>query len=174
MLEQAYTFYVAIRDLVDAGGPVVWWILFASVALWTLVAERFWYFTRTLPRQTRQALAVWQARREHRSWRAHKVRERLISTLATEMNANMPLLRVLVPLSPLLGLLGTVVGMLEVFDAIAARGQADARTLASGVSQAMVCTMAGLSVSIAGLFPVFYFRRRARREAELLADKFTY
>ncbi len=166
--------YYALTQLIEAGGPIVWWILYSSIALWTLVVERMWYFSRTLPRQTHAALALWFARTDHKSWRAHKIRERLISTLTTEMNANMPLLRVMVPLAPLLGLLGTVVGMLEVFDAMSARGQADARTLADGVSQAMVCTMTGLCVSIAGLYPVFYFRRRVRHEAELLADRFTY
>ena len=83
-------------------------------------------------------------------------------------------MQVLVPLSPLLGLVGTVSGMLEVFDSMAMRGSADARSMASGVSEAMVCTMTGLAVSITGLYPVHYFRTRARVETELLADRFTY
>jgi biopolymer transport protein ExbB len=132
------------------------------------------YFRFVLPRQARELLAQWQQRPDKHVWRSHKIREAMISRLNSEMNANLPMLRVLVPMTPLLGLLGTVVGMLEVFDAMAARGAADARTLASGVSQAMVCTMAGLMVSITGLFPVYYFRTRIRSETELLADKFTY
>ena len=62
-------------------------------------------------------------------------------------------------------------GMLEVFDSMALRGNADARSMASGVSAAMICTMTGLAVSITGLYPVHYFRTRATRETELLADK---
>ena len=87
------------------------------------------------------------------------------------MSSNMPLLKVLVPMSPLLGLIGTVSGMLEVFDSMALRGNADARSMASGVSAAMICTMTGLAVSITGLWPVHYFKSRAIRETELLADK---
>ena len=75
---------------------------------------------------------------------------------------------------PLLGLIGTVSGMLEVFDSMALRGSADARTMASGVSHAMICTLTGLAVSITGLYPVFYFESRARRQAELLADSFEF
>jgi biopolymer transport protein ExbB len=75
-------------------------------------------------------------------------------------------------MSPLLGLIGTVSGMLEVFDSMALRGNADARAMASGVSEAMICTMSGLAVSITGLYPVHYFRKRTARETELLADKF--
>jgi biopolymer transport protein ExbB len=81
---------------------------------------------------------------------------------------------VLVPLSPLLGLIGTVSGMLEVFDSMALRGSADARAMASGVSHAMICTMSGLAVSISGLYPVYFFQSRARRETERLAERFRW
>jgi biopolymer transport protein ExbB len=55
---------------------------------------------------------------------------------------------------------------------MALRGNADARSMASGVSTAMICTMSGLAVSITGLYPVHYFRSRTARETELLADRF--
>jgi biopolymer transport protein ExbB len=90
------------------------------------------------------------------------------------MSANVQVLRVLVPMAPLLGLVGTVSGMLNVFDSMAARGSADARSMANGVSEAMICTLTGLAVSISGLYPVFYLRRKVRVETERLADKFTY
>jgi biopolymer transport protein ExbB len=64
--------------------------------------------------------------------------------------------------------------MLEVFDSMALRGSADARTMASGVSHAMICTLSGLAVSITGLYPMYYFTSRAKRETELLADQFTF
>ena len=51
------------------------------------------------------------------------------------------------------------------------RGNADARSMASGVSEAMICTMTGLAVSITGLYPVHYFRTRAAHETALLADR---
>ena len=46
--------------------------------------------------------------------------------------------------------------------------------ITSGISEAMICTLTGLAVSITGLYPAYYFRRRVRRETELLADKFSY
>lgn len=165
---------VALRDLADAGGPFVVWIFAACVTMWTLAIERYWYFSRVLQREAATLLDQWNQRGERQSWYAHQVRKAMISRLNAAMNANLPLLRVLVPLSPLLGLMGTVVGMLEVFDAMAARGSADARTMASGVSQAMLCTLSGLAVSITGLYPVYYFQSRVRTETELLSDQFTY
>jgi biopolymer transport protein ExbB len=164
--------YAAVVDMMQAGGPFVGWIFVCGLILWTLVLERTWYFTRELPRQAEAMLAEWRARTDHSSWCARSIRQTMISRLNASMTSGMPLLRTLVPLAPLLGLIGTVSGMLEVFDAMALRGSADARTMASGVSHAMICTMTGLAVSITGLYPVFYFQSRARRETELLADHF--
>jgi biopolymer transport protein ExbB len=166
--------YVAITDLFEGGGPFVVLIFLTCLVLWTLVVERYLYFSRVLPRESAESLARWNARTEHQSWCARQIREAMISRFRAGMTANLRLMRVLVPLAPLLGLIGTVSGMLEVFDSMALRGSADARTMASGVSHAMICTLTGLAVSITGLYPVFYFDSRARRQAELLADAFEF
>jgi biopolymer transport protein ExbB len=164
----------AIRDLIEAGGPFVVWIFLCCVLLWSLVLERWFYYTLVLPREATEALTAWRARTDRSSWCAHQIRRATISRFRAGMNANMRLMRVLVPLSPLLGLIGTVSGMLEVFDSMALRGSADARTMANGVSEAMICTLTGLTVSITGLYPVHYFDARARRQTELLADSFEF
>jgi biopolymer transport protein ExbB len=163
-----------LGDLVGQGGPWVVWIFLCGFVMWTLVIERWWYFARVLPEQTRKTLAAWQARDDRRSWCARQIRRAMISRLNNAMSANLVLLRVLVPLSPLLGLIGTVSGMLAVFDSMALRGAADARAMASGVSEAMICTLTGLAVSISGLYPVYYFGARTRHETELIADKLAY
>ena len=164
----------AVTDLVDEGGPFVFWIFVCGFLMWMLVIERLWYFARVLPQQARETAARWQARDEHGSWCAREIRRAMISRVHIAMTSNLLLLRVLVPLSPLLGLVGTVSGMLEVFDSMALRGSADARAMASGVSHAMICTLTGLAVSITGLYPAYYFQSRTRRETELLADHLGY
>ena len=163
-----------IIALSNDGGPFVFWIFSAGVLLWTLVLERYWYFSRVLPKQAAALQAEWQARKDHTSWCARQIRTAMISRLNGAMTAGFPVMQVLVPMSPLLGLIGTVSGMLEVFDSMALRGNADARSMASGVSAAMICTMTGLAVSITGLYPVHYFRTRATRETELLSDKLSF
>jgi len=164
----------SVRELMDGGGPFVVAIFVCCIVMWTLVIERTWFFWRVLPRQIDEAVATWKARKDHGSWCARQIRNATISRLNAAMSANSPLLSVLVPLSPLLGLIGTVGGMLEVFDSMAMKGSADARAMAAGVSHAMICTMTGLAVSISGLYPVYYFRSRTRRETELVADKLVY
>jgi biopolymer transport protein ExbB len=164
----------ALHSMRELGGPIVDWIFATCVVMWCIAIERFWYFNRILPRETTGALAEWRLRTEHTSWKARQIRKALISRLNAGMSANVQVLRVLIPMSPLLGLLGTVSGMLNVFDSMAARGSADARSMANGVSEAMICTLTGLAVSISGLYPVFYFKRKVRLETERLAEKFTY
>jgi biopolymer transport protein ExbB len=161
-------------ELFREGGPFVVLIFASGVLMWALFLERYFYFSFMLPRQLRELQQVWRDRTDHTSWCARQIRQLMISKVNAGMTANFPLMQVLVPMSPLLGLVGTVTGMLEVFDSMAIRGSADARTMASGVSIAMICTMTGLAVSITGLYPVHYFRNRARAETELFSDKLSF
>jgi biopolymer transport protein ExbB len=164
----------AVRDLINDGGPFVNLIFLNGALLWMLIAERYWFFSRRLPQMANDLHQRWITRTNHMTWASRQVRQMMISQLNGAMTAGLPVLNMLVPLAPLLGLIGTVSGMLEVFDSMAMRGSADARAMASGVSHAMVCTMTGLAVSITGLYPQYYFRNRTRRETELLADRFTF
>lgn len=160
--------------ILHSGGIWVLWIFISCVLMWSLIFERLWYFNVVLPHESRHMLQTWRAREDHESWAAHQVRRAMISRLNAGMVANMPMLKVMVPLSPLLGLVGTVSGMLAVFDSMAALGSADARTMSAGVSEAMNCTLAGLVVSVSGMYPAHYFHARAKRLTEWLGDQFTY
>ena len=163
-----------VTDLVREGGLFVAFIFICGVVLWTLVIERYWYFLRVLPVVSKEMQRRWHDRTDHSSWCARQIRQAMISRLNAGMTSNLTLMRTLVPLSPLLGLIGTVSGMLEVFDSMALRGSADARAMASGVSHAMICTLTGLAISITGLYPVFYFQSRTRVETELLGDELSF
>lgn len=166
--------YEALLDMRQLGGPVVIWIFIACVLMWAISLERFWYFSRVLPGEAARMLTLWNQRSNKLSWASRQIRAAMISRLNAGMSSNLQMLRVLVPMCPLLGLIGTVSGMLSVFDSMAALGSADARSMATGVSEAMVCTLTGLAVSISGLYPVYHFKRKTRRETELLADQFQF
>ena len=62
------------------------------------------------------------------------------------------MIKTLVSLAPLLGLLGTVTGMIGVFEVLATTGGGDARSMAAGVSQATIPTMAGMVAALSGVF----------------------
>lgn len=162
----------SFEDFLRLGGWVVQVILVAALAMWTLILERYWYLRRIHPVRLEARKAEWSGRHDRRSWTAHRIRDQLLSELKVGMTATLPLIRVMVPLAPLLGLLGTVAGMLEVFDAMTAAGQADVRAMAYGVSHAMVATLAGLVVSLLGLFFSVRLTARVRWESDRLPDRF--
>ena len=166
--------FEAVLDMRQLGGPVIVYIFISCVLMWTIALERFWYFKKVLPGEAATMLAQWNQRSDKMTWASRQIRTAMISRLNAGMTRNLQVLRVLVPMSPLLGLVGTVTGMLAVFDSMAALGSADARSMATGVSEAMVCTLSGLAVSISGLYPVYHFKHKANIETELLADKFQF
>lgn len=151
-----------IDALIHAGGKVMWAILLVSVLLWSLIVERFLYFAFQQPRRFARLSQQWQERREHKSWHAHRIREAMISATELEMSKTLPIIRMLVGLCTLLGLLGTVLGMMDVFDVIRATGSNSARATATGVSNAVITTMAGLVIAISGI----YFCRRIELRVE--------
>jgi biopolymer transport protein ExbB len=155
-------------DFLDLGGWVVKWIALCAFVLWVLILERSWFFWRVLPRLRHGSIAQWQAREDHESWGAQRIRTAMLSELKQAMESGLPLIRVMVPMSPLLGLLGTVVGMLQVFDAMTVSRTADTRAMADGISHAMIATMAGLVVSLIGLFASYLLGSRVRQETRRL------
>ena len=80
--------------------------------------------------------------------------------VAYELQRFLNTLGTVAAISPLLGLLGTVIGMIQVFSVITSVGVGDPGELAGGISKALITTAAGLSVAIPSLIFVRYFRRR--------------
>ncbi len=74
---------------------------------------------------------------------------------------------------PLLGLLGTVTGMIQVFNVMAVVGTSNARLMAGGVSAATIPTMAGLVAALSGLYLAVYLQRRANKAAHVITDILT-
>lgn len=162
--------YDTLGEFLDAGGWVTKWILAACAILITVVLERGWYLWRIYPRVRAEVLREWNARSERHSWAAQRIRLALISQLRLGLESGLPVIKVMVPMAPLLGLLGTVMGMLQVFDAMALSRGGDTRAMADGISHAMIATMAGLVVSVIGLFFSNLFTSRVRAEVERLND----
>ncbi len=79
-----------------------------------------------------------------------------IATIKSKVTKNFSLIKVLVAVCPLMGLLGTVTGMVSVFDVLAIAGANDARSMASGISKATVPTMAGMLGALTGMLVVKY------------------
>ena len=143
---------IAIRTFMEAGGDVLWLIAAATFVMWALIFERALYINTEHKKDVGRALAYWEGRDERTSWHAHMIRLRLISEVNQRLSANLSFIKTLISLLPLLGLLGTVTGMVHVFDVLAVTGTGNARAMANGISQATIPTMAGLVVALTGLY----------------------
>ena len=163
----------AIRDFMTLGGPVLRAIAVVIFVMWVLIVERVVYFRSTMRKMSREIHDRWESRSERQSWNAKQVRELLISQFSEVTNRGLAVIQTLIALCPLLGLLGTVTGMIKVFEVMAASGSGNVRAMAAGVSQATVPTMAGMVGALSGVLLITLLTRRAHREVEFLEDSLT-
>jgi len=164
--------YLNIITFMEQGGDVLWLIAALTFLMWTLIFERFWYFQTEHKKVVSEATQLWESRPERRSWSARQIRDSLISQAADRIAGALPLILTCVALCPLLGLLGTVTGMISVFDAMATQG-GNARSMAAGVSMATIPTMAGMIASLSGVVGSTILKRKIDFETELFQDHLT-
>jgi biopolymer transport protein ExbB len=176
-------------EIVRAGGPLMWPIILCSIAAAAIILERLWTLQdkRVLPRELTQK--VWQliesnqvndkviAALEQNSplgrvlaaglANRHRSREAMMERLEDtgrhvihELERFLNTLGTIAGISPLLGLLGTVTGIIKSFNAIQAGGMGDPRALSGGIAEALICTAAGLIVAIPALFAYRYLRSK--------------
>jgi biopolymer transport protein ExbB len=176
------------------GGWVMAPLIVCSVLMWTLIGERL-YFFHSLTRQDiriRDAIAMLEEKRAPGQGRG--LRARLVAAFSSEMTGqpgldqrilyhcslkqrplfsrHLAAIAVLASVAPLLGLLGTVIGMVDTFDVLAIFGTGNVKGLASGISVALITTQSGLLVAIPGLLLSAYLYRRAAR-LELRLEEIT-
>jgi len=178
-----------VLEMIYAGGWLMVPIILCSILSLAIIAERAWALRRSnvVPSGVGQQVEDWAARHEldrrhidqlrsssalgrvlaaalinrHRS--RDLIKEAVEDTgrhVVYELERFLNTLGTIAGISPLLGLLGTVIGMIKVFSAILAHGVGNANQLAGGISQALITTAAGLSVAIPSFFFYRYFKGR--------------
>jgi biopolymer transport protein ExbB len=166
-----------LSALFEQGGMVLWVILVVSIYMWILLVERYWFHWMQMPGLQERLYDDWLSQP---AMLTPSLTFRRIETLATdirtEASRNMLALQALVVILPLLGLLGTVSGMIKVFEVITIFGTGNTRGMAAGISEALVTTMAGLFTALSGLYFVSDLERRAddcarRFESKLVEDQ---
>ena len=164
-------------------------IILCSIVSISIIAERFWSLRREKVLPVHLVATVWNAVKQDNMSRADIEALSKESALGTVLSAGLlnrnesrerikecieergrevvhdlerflNTLGTIASISPLLGLLGTVIGMISVFAAITQHGVGDPGALAGGISEAMITTAAGLTVAIISLVFYRYFRRK--------------
>jgi len=163
----------AVRDFMELGGDVLTLIALTIFVMWVLIIERMIYFRTGLKAMAKDIHDTWEGRPERNSWNSHQIRDAMISRYEMAANVGVPVIQTLVALCPLLGLMGTVTGMIEVFDVMAISGSGNARSMASGVSKATIPTMAGMVGALSGVFLITLITRGIESRVEHLQDDLT-
>jgi biopolymer transport protein ExbB len=176
-------------EIVRAGGVLMWPIILCSIIAAAIILERLWTLQdkRVLPSDL--PTRVWQlietnqindkviSALESNSplgrllatglANRHRPREILMERLEDtgrhvvyELERFLNTLGTIAGIAPLLGLLGTVTGIIRAFNAIKAGGMGDPLALSGGISEALICTAAGLCVAIPALISYRYLRGR--------------
>ncbi len=183
-------------ELVKAGGWVMWPIMACSIAALAIIGERFWSLQKkyvsppnlvtqiqqwlerkqldqariTLLQQSSplgRVLAAGLINRDHEREIVKESIEDAGRHVVPELDRYLNSLGTIASISPFLGLLGTVLGMIEMFAGISAAGVGDPAVVAGGIAQALLTTAAGLGVAIPSVMFYRYFRARVN---ELLVD----
>lgn len=160
-----------IEAFMEAGGPVLWVIFWVTFAMWTLMLERMFYHWRIHPKRMQEAIASWDARQDRTSWYALQIRQMTIARLSSDAKYGLSMTQTLIALCPLLGLFGTVSGMVEVFDIMALAGSGNPRAMASGVYHAIMPTMSGMVAALSGMYFIARLSRQAGQATQQLEDR---
>ncbi|ADN75626.1 outer membrane transport energization protein ExbB [Ferrimonas balearica DSM 9799] len=159
-----------IGQFMARGGPLLWVLAAVVLMIWVLMMERVLFLALRFPAQSAQWQAQWQARSERTSWYAVACREGMLGRAERGLNANLDFIKALVAICPMLGLLGTVTGMISVFDVMAAQGTGNPKLMSAGIAMATLPTMAGMVAALAGLFVHARLQKYSQRALHGLAN----
>lgn len=160
----------SVRDFIATGGSVLYIVAFVLFAMWVLIIERFWFVTRDYPVLRSKIVAEWNARTDTTSWYAHKIRDAWVSEASAKLTQRMNVINTLIAVCPMVGLLGTVTGMIAVFEIMALQGTGNPRLMAAGISMATIPTMAGMVACLSGVFVASKLEGKIKSAVHELAD----
>ncbi len=177
--------YFLVEDFLRAGGIIIVPIIGLSVLMWLLIVDRVLFFRRLHrknmdsktarrhiqdnctpdPHVYRGAVSLLVAeflyRRSGNRELDRKILDETVLKINRRLTDYLAIIGVLAAVAPLLGLLGTVTGMIATFDVLAVFGTGNAKAMAGGISEALITTQTGLLVAIPGLYMKGFLDRRA-------------
>jgi biopolymer transport protein ExbB len=157
-------------DFLNSGGPVLIAIMFITFVMWVAISERLIYLKSGHVEELKRVVDEWQARQDKTSWYAVQIRRLLVAEVALKLRRSISLIKTCIAICPLLGLLGTVTGMISVFEVMSLLGGGSPRAMAEGVSRATIPTMAGMVAAISGMYFSAWLERETEAEVRKTED----
>jgi biopolymer transport protein ExbB len=181
-----------VIDLFFRGGPVMYPLLGCSLLVLTVIIERLLFWVTVDLNRNRELIdevlelchqGDWEAVRDkvsgskdfiirvlvsgilHREFSMTKAMEATAAEEIRNMRRYMGVLDTMITVAPLLGIFGTVIGIIASFEALGAAGIDQPQAVTAGIAQALITTAAGLGIAILSVFPYNYFNSRVEKSA---------
>lgn len=189
-----------LMDYVQRGGPVMYPLVVCSIVALTVITERLFFWTRlrraqepdTVSRCLRLAQAGRYAEAAALAQSSADPGLRVLArglldrastpTLSMEQQAReevghanryLAVLDTTITVAPLLGIYGTLTGIIRAFDSLSAGGLPDARVVGAGIAEALITTIAGLTIAIPGIILYNHFLRLVERFTQTIEHQAT-
>jgi biopolymer transport protein ExbB len=185
--------YYRLEDYLAAGGFIIIPLILVSLIMWILIVDRALFFRR-LGRKTMDTQTAWDhihanhipdpgkyrgavsllvveflRRRSGDKALDRFILDETVLSINRSLSDYLAIIGVLAGIAPLLGLLGTVIGMIATFDVLAVFGTGNTKAMSNGISEALITTQTGLLVAIPGLYMKGFLERRARNLKQRIA-----
>lgn len=181
-----------MMDIIEKGGPVMYPLLACSVIALTVIIERLLFWMREEVRRNQSLVdrvltlcqrGEWEAVREevkgskdyvikvlvsgilHREFSMTKAMESTAADEMKRMRHFMGVMDTMITVAPLLGIFGTVIGIITSFDILGRTGIEHPQAVTAGIAQALITTAAGLGIAILSVFPFNYFNSKVENAA---------
>lgn len=186
---------MTLLELFHNGGPIMWPLLVCSLIVGTVIIDRAVFWFQLAAKRDRVLLDTVLYLAEYGKWeqirkvtaanRDHVIRVLVVGIMHREydmgpameaeaelilrrMNRFMPALDTMITIAPLLGILGTVLGIISSFEMLATAGIADPKLVTAGIAQALITTATGLIISIVAVVPYNYLNTRIDQAAHTI------
>lgn len=134
----------------DRGGVVLYVVFAVAIFLWTLLLDRYIYLYFGYKKERTSILKDIENNSYEERFK-NSIKEYLVERSRQKLKWGLSFIKTLIIVCPLIGLLGTVTGMIEVFDVMAVEGTSNVKSMANGVSMATIPTMAGMVIALSGI-----------------------
>lgn len=151
------------------GGIVMYPLLLCCFATWIGIFFHLPLWQNNIRHEERLIRQGFMPHATHKSRHRFTIYQQLLQESRARTMDGLSTIKVLTGVAPILGLLGTVTGMINTFEAVAIYGLNNPKALASGISEAMITTQFGLLIALPGILAVFILQRKAKRKQEKIA-----
>lgn len=151
----------AFNHFLDQGGVVLTLIFMVTLLLFALFSYRFIIVNIEIPKALSRKILNQEINRHQRLFFQHYFQRHMLFSH--------DLIKFIIALLPMLGLLGTVTGMIQLFEVMAQFGNSNPRLMAQGVAQAIIPTMSGMAIAVLALISYYFLQQSVKKQQANLA-----